>query len=264
MQDMGAGGLLCATVEVVQRGIKYTNQSLGCTIELHNVPIQLNCVSTILPYEIIVSESQERMLVVCEPENIEAIQSICKRWDIESAVIGTITSEETYTLTYQHKVIMSSPFSKFSTSRQDWPLTPFPKQNSQRQKIKDTSLWTQYDHTIGCRTVKGPLEPGSYSLISIPEAENQILVITWGETFEECHDMMLAHKGKPYGIINCLNFGHPRDSMGEFAKTIDTLNTHCRNHKIPVLGGNVSLYNSTNHVSIKPTPVFVMVGIQCL
>ena len=67
---------------------------------------------------------------------------------------------------------------------------------------------------------------------------------------------------KPLGIINCLNFGHPKDSMGEFARLVDEFNQECLNHKIPVLGGNVSLYNATNDVSIKPTIVLVMIGLK--
>ena len=71
----------------------------------------------------------------------------------------------------------------------------------------------------------------------------------------------VCESAKPLGIINCLNFGHPKDCMYDFKSTIDELNKYCKQYNVPVVGGNVSLYNTTNNNSIKPTPIFVMVGL---
>ena len=73
---------------------------------------------------------------------------------------------------------------------------------------------------------------------------------------------MLELQAKPLCIVNCLNFGHPKDSMTDFAHTINELQTQCKKYNVPVVGGNVSLYNSTDNNSIRPTPILLMMGIQ--
>ena len=86
-------------------------------------------------------------------------------------------------------------------------------------KVRNPELWRQYDITVGNRTIKGPDKPGSYSVLDIPEA-NKKLVLTWGETFNECYvEMTINQNSKPLGIINCLNFGHPQSSMYDFKNT---------------------------------------------
>ena len=89
------------------------------------------------------------------------------------------------------------------------------------------------------------------------------MILTWGETFEECHDMMKLFEGvKPLCLVNCLNYGDPKDSLYEFKETVDTLNRNCLEYNIPIVGGNVSLYNTTGNDSIIGTPIFVMMGIS--
>ena len=128
-------------------------------------------------------------------------------------------------------------------------------------KIHNMNLWTEYDNSIGCRVIKGPLKTGSYSILDIYEIDKKI-ILTWDETFTECYKKMKQLKGEPKAIINCLNFGHPKDTMGDFKETIVSLRENCRKFKIPVIGGNVSLYNCTDGVSISPTPILVMIGVM--
>ena len=110
--------------------------------------------------------------------------------------------------------------------------------------------------------MKGPDKPGSYAILDIPENNKQVFV-TWGETFKECYEQMTTFEGvKPLCVVNCLNFGHPGDSMNDFSDTIDSLIDGCTSNNIPVVGGNVSLYNSTDGKSIRPTPVLLMMGIS--
>ena len=89
------------------------------------------------------------------------------------------------------------------------------------------------------------------------------MFLTWGETICECHKTMKKFEGvKPLCVVNCLNFGHPKDSMDSFSYTIESLNKSCSRLNIPIVGGNVSLYNSTDGKSIRPTPILLMMGIS--
>ena len=132
---------------------------------------------------------------------------------------------------------------------------------SKSKKVKNVELWTVYDSTVGGRTIKGPDKPGSYSILDIYELNKQ-LILTWGETYEECKYQMDLFEGvKPLCIVNCLNFGDPKQSISDLKNTIKKLTKHCKEDKIPVVGGNVSLYNSTGSSSIRPTPILLMLGI---
>ena len=129
-------------------------------------------------------------------------------------------------------------------------------------KVKDINRWSIYDSTIGNRTIKGPDKPGSYAILDIYE-NNKKVFLTWGESVEECYVEMNKFEGvKPLCVVNCLNFGHPEDSMGNFSYTVKTISNSCSEFDIPVVGGNVSLYNSTDGKSIRPTPVILMLGIS--
>ena len=123
-------------------------------------------------------------------------------------------------------------------------------------------LWKVYDSTVGNRTLKGPDKPGSYSILDIHEINKQ-LVLTWGETFNECYKTIKMFQGvKPLCIVNCLNFGDPKYSLNDIKYTINSLTKNCKTYNIPVVGGNVSLYNTTGNTSIYPTPIFLMMGIS--
>lgn len=143
-------------------------------------------------------------------------------------------------------------------------------------KPTTTDVWRQYDWRVGVRTIKGPNQPGHFAILDLPEI-NKELVVSWSSdegrsdidprigiehAFQRAYRYIEANRAIPLGLTNCLNFGHPRDSMGAFAETVEGLGKMCRNYDVPVVGGNVSLYNSTGEHSIKPTPVLVMVGIK--
>ena len=130
-----------------------------------------------------------------------------------------------------------------------------------KEKVKEMERWSVYDSTVGNRTLKGPDKPGSYSVIDIYE-NNKKLYLTWGESVDECYNIMKGFNNvKPLCVVNCLNFGHPKDSINDFSYTIDNMATRCKELNIPVVGGNVSLYNSTDGKSIRPTPILLMMGI---
>lgn len=260
MQDMGAGGLLCASLEVVKRGIeKKSIKNLGCEIYLNKVPIKYE-----MQYNnILISESQERMLIVASPENVEDIGKIFEKWDLEYAVIGKTNLSGNYQVYHTTDLLYSEKMDNLD-SPEDYTCLPeiYTKVNVvQPKKIKDNRLWTVYDSTVGNRTIKGPDKPGHYAILDIYEVKKQ-LILTWGETFNKCYDQMkLFDNVKPLCIVNCLNFGDPRVSLYDFKETINDLAEKCKQYKIPVVGGNVSLYNTTNQKSIRPTPILLMMGI---
>lgn len=259
MQDMGAGGLLCASYEVVHRGREKTKFDMGCDIYIDKIPIkyQMN------PYDILMSESQERMLIVAKKENLDKIFSIFEKWDLEYSCIGKVNLSGNYRVLKNNQLLYSKKMNSFANIEQNWEVKESENEYYYEiHKVRNPELWRQYDITVGNRTIKGPDKPGSYSVLDIPEA-NKKLVLTWGETFNECYvEMTINQNSKPLGIINCLNFGHPQSSMYDFKQTVDDLNENCVKFNVPVLGGNVSLYNATNDVDIKPTPIFLMVGLR--
>ena len=260
MQDMGAGGMLCATLEVVKRGIEKTHiEDLGCEIYLDKVPTKYDMEFN----NILISESQERMLIVANETNLPKINKIFDKWDLEYAIIGKTNNSSKYEVFYNNKLIYSDNISNLD-SPEDY--INIPKKNTQINhteptKIKNPHLWTIYDSTVGNRTLKGPDKPGHYAILDIYEVNKQ-LILTWGETFDKCYEKMkLFENVKPLCIVNCLNYGDPKYSLYDLKETIDDLATKCKKNNIPIVGGNVSLYNTTNTQSIRPTPILLMLGI---
>tara|TARA_Y100000992_G_scaffold295153_1_gene255732 strand:- start:158 stop:2305 length:2148 start_codon:yes stop_codon:yes gene_type:complete len=263
MQDMGAGGLLCASLEVIKRGREKTSKNIGCTILLKNVPTKYE----MEPANILISESQERMLIVCKKENIEKICEIFKKWDLEHAIIGNTNKGNKYSI-FKNNVdcLYSQNIDSFDDVNDYSNVINNNIQNynfKEKEPIKNTNhdLWKVYDSTVGNRTIKGPEKSGKYSILDIYEVNKQ-LVITWGESFMECYDTIKLFEGvKPLCLVNCLNYGDPKFSLNDIVETINDLSKHCKEYHIPVVGGNVSLYNTTEDVSIRPTPILVMIGI---
>ena len=169
----------------------------------------------------------------------------------------------------------------FKDFTKDWEQKEWFTQKSKyiegSKQLKE-NIWHQYDWSVGTRTIKGPNKLGNYAMLSMPEAGKN-LIITWSSdegisnvspsrginhAFDKCLRRIKVMGGTPLGLTNCLNFGHPKDSMGAFAQTIDALSKRCRKENVPVVSGNVSLYNAYKNHSIKPTPILVMVGVQNL
>lgn len=281
MQDMGAAGILCSTSEVILRGRKKTGKDLGAKVYLNRVPVKAKGMT---PVEMLLSESQERMMIVGHKKYRKQILDVCKRWDLEACVIGTVTDNGKYTIVYdtlgKKNVVLPMEFAEiFPDVHEDWDLNTWKKQGTMHRKAAGKvtrDIWHQYDWMVGVRTVKGPNTPGRYAIVDVPEIGKEI-VIAWSSdeglsdqspvlgiehAFDTCHKRLRSLGARPLGIINCLNFGHPKDSMGAFAQTIEALSNRCKKEKIPIVGGNVSLYNAHGSHSIKPTPVLVMAGVR--
>src|SRR3989344_3169985 len=281
MQDMGAAGLLCSTSEVVLRGRKKTKKNLGARVYLNRVPTKARNMS---PVEMLLSESQERMLIVGHCRHREKILKVFKKWDLEACVVGAVTNDGKYTIVYdtprKKNIILPMEFSDiFPDVREDWDLTSWKAQGTKHEKAASRitqEIWHQYDWMVGIRTLKGPNKSGRYAVLDVPEIGKEI-VIAWSSdeglsdsdpargiqhAFDVCLRRLRSLRAMPLGITNCLNFGHPKDSMGAFAETIDALTKRCKEKNIPVVGGNVSLYNAHRAYSIKPTPVLIMAGVR--
>ena len=254
MQDMGAGGLLCSAVELIQRG-NCENNSFGCNLFIDKIPTR--CAMKF--GDILTSESQERMILVCKPSNYENIQNIFHKWDLECHHIGNVTSDNHFKILSNDKLVYDRGMDKFTSQTFDFPLKEYNPILEKDIVIKNKTLWEQYDSTIGCRTINGCLDYGDYSILNIPEINGQLMV-TWGSSVLECHEKM-KENANPLCIVNCLNFGDPNDIMKEFKDHIEKIAYEANLIKVPIIGGNVSLYNATNGLNIKGTPIIVMCGL---
>ena len=270
MQDMGAGGLLCSSLELVQRGRDKTKKNLGCTLFVDNIPTKYY----LEPSDRIISESQERMLLVVNPDFVQKVFDIFEKWDLEYSLVGVVNYSGKYNIIDNNEnVLYEEDITNFTDILEDWPENRIESNFPIIEKVKNKSLWEQYDTTIGCRTIKGPQQSKSFAILDIYEIKKHIL-ITWGSSVDEC--LKYVHcfnnkseetinykyeKAEPKAIVNCLNFGNPSDTMGDFSDIVNNLKTDCEYYNIPIVGGNVSLYNATDNVSIQPTPILLMVSI---
>ena len=263
MQDMGAGGLLCASHEVIARGREKFNKNFGCNIYLDKVPIKYKMENI----NILISESQERMLIIAKNNNLKDIEKIFEKWDLECAVIGEVTNNGIYSIYYKTDIQYIEKFNNQKDISQEYICNLREKYlNNKIEKVKDKTLWQVYDSTIGNRTLKGPSESGNYSILNLPEINKKLLVIWISYDLDSINinrllDLINLHNAKPLCIVNCLNYGDPKDSLTDLKEFIHKLNNFCKEQHIPVIGGNVSLYNSTNDESIYPTPIVVLLAL---
>lgn len=257
MQDMGAGGLLCSSLEMVIRGRSKTNKNLGCYIDIEKVPTKETMEAT----DILISESQERMLLVSSKENSLKIKEICQLWDLEYHQIGKVTNDGNYVIKKFNREIYNVKIDDFENIKEDWPEINAQKDYILKKSNYDLMKWSVYDNTLGGRTLKGSLEKGSYSVIDLHEI-NKKLYVTWGKNVDECLNNINSFKIEKLTLVNCLNFGHPKHSIKSFQETVQKMKEDCLKYNIPVVGGNVSLYNCTDNISIPPSPILMMIGLS--
>ena len=286
IQDMGAAGLTCSSVEMGDKG------DLGIFLNLDKVPVREDQMTS---YEIMLSESQERMLAVIRPGHEDQANKIFSKWDLDFAVVGNTIKDDKLLIQFQNEIVADLPLKcladqapqydrpwKTCERNNSYPLLPklsiseaievllsSPNHSSKRW------VWEQYDHMILNNTRKRPgLDAGitkiyetNYGLAFSCDSNPLLCSINPFEggkqAVAECYRNIISSGGTPLAITDNLNFGSPEDPeiMGQFVNCIKGIREACIHLNFPVVSGNVSFYNQTDEKSILPTPTIGGVGI---
>ena len=290
IQDMGAAGLTSSSIEMASKG------NLGIELNLNKVPCRE---SKMTPYEIMLSESQERMLIVLENGKEDLAKKIFDKWDLDFAVIGKTTNTKNIELFYDEKQVASIPINTLVENSpmydRKWKKTKLPKKNLIKKeefkkfKIKEVLnkilsnpnvcskewIWQQYDHTVMGDTIQKP--GGDSGVVRVHGTDKAVAatvdssaIYCWAHPLTggkqvvcESWRNLISVGATPIAITNCLNFGSPEkeENMGEFVECVQGIGEACEYLKFPVVSGNVSFYNQTKEIGIKPTPSIGGVGL---
>ena len=290
IQDMGAAGLTSSSIEMASKG------NLGIEINLNKVPCRE---ANMTPYEIMLSESQERMLIVLEKGKEEMAQKIFDKWNLDFAVIGKTTKSKKIQLYFNKEKVADIPVNTLVENSpmydRKWKKAKLPKKIKIKKeefktlKIKNVLnkilsnpnvcskewIWQQYDHTVMGDTIQKP--GGDAGVIRVHGTNKAIAasvdssaVYCWAHPLSggkqivcESWRNLISVGAKPIAITNCLNFGSPEneENMGEFVECVHGLGEASAYLNFPVVSGNVSFYNQTKDIGIKPTPAIGGVGL---
>ena len=290
IQDMGAAGLTSSSVEMASKG------SIGIELDLNKVP----CRETgMTPYEMMLSESQERMLIVLKTGKEKEAEKIFRKWDLDFSVIGILTDSKKLTLKYDNAIVCDVPISALADEapkyEREWVEIKKPENTDLEKKLDDINLektiknllshpnqvnkswvWEQYDHMVMCDTAQFP--GGDAAVIRVHGNSKKAIAASVDCTPRYCNSHpftggmqavcetyrnLCAVGAEPIAITNCLNFGNPEkpEIMGQFVGVIKGMTEACKKLDYPVISGNVSLYNETNGIGINPTPTIGGVGL---
>ena len=289
IQDMGAAGLTSSSVEMASKG------NLGIEINLNKIPCREEKMT---PYEMMLSESQERMLLILNSGKEENAMKIFKKWGLDFSIIGKTTDTKNLSLIYNNKEVANIPLSSLSN---DAPVydRKWEKNNNQKKLRKTREIdslkvlesfkiilsspnnsnkswvWEQYDNTVMADTIQ---KPGGDSAVVRIHGQNKAVAVTVDSSADYClanpflgakqvvsetWRNLISVGAVPIAITNCLNFGNPEKNkiMGQFVETIEGITEACKYLDFPVVSGNVSFYNETQNNSISPTPTIGGVGL---
>jgi phosphoribosylformylglycinamidine synthase II len=289
IQDMGAAGLTCSAVEMGAKG------DLGVTLELDKVPTREQGMSA---YEMMLSESQERMLMVLKPEKEKEAEAIFRKWGLDFAVVGHTTDTKRFIVQHGGDEMANLPIKElgdeapeykrpFTDSKKLPVLDPasVPAPASLMEALKKLIgspdlcskkwVWEQYDHLILNNTVQ---RPGGDAAVVRVDGTRRALAMTTDVTPRYCEAdpfeggkqavaeawrNLTAVGARPLAVTDNLNFGNPErpEIMGQFAHAVRGIGEACRALDFPVVSGNVSLYNETQGRAILPTPTIGGVGL---
>ncbi len=291
IQDMGAAGLTSSAFEMASRA------GLGMTLNLNAVPMRAENMTA---YELLLSESQERMLLVARRGCEDRVRAVCDKWGLESAVIGVVTETARMVCQFHGAAVVDVPVAAVvdEAPRYDRPQRP-PADLQERRRLDLTDLpdrvdpadlvallahpdiaskcwvWQQYDHTVRNGTRVGPgaadaavirvHENGARLALAVDCTERYGFADPWA-----CGALAVAEAvrniscvgAEPLGLTDCLNFGNPEDPevMWQLVEAMRGVGDAARALGAPVVSGNVSLYNATAGKSILPTPMIAVVG----
>ena len=289
IQDMGAAGLTSSSVEMASKG------NLGIELHLDKVPCREEGMT---PYEMMLSESQERMLIILEDDKEKAAKKIFEKWDLDFVLIGKTTDTNNLTLKFNNEIIGEIPIdalaSKAPLYDRKWTKTKLPEKKINTKELKKVKLedalikilsspnesnksWVteQFDQMV--MTDTSQRSGGNAAVIRIHKKDKAIAVtVDSSSNYCKAHPLtggkqivcenwrnLISVGAKPIAITNCLNFGNPENTkiMGEFAECLLGIKEACEFLDYPVVSGNVSFYNGTNKKNIDPTPVIGGVGL---
>lgn len=292
IQDMGAAGLTCSTTEIAAKS------GTGIRINLDLVPQREEGMT---PYEIMLSESQERMLIIARPEKVAEVQKIFAKWDLDAVVIGEITNSQNLEVFSLGKKVVDVPVQAVVNLCPVYDRPSHPPKNFESLHNLDYNsldrdedfnesllrllshpniankewIYRQYDYMVQTNTV---LLPGADAAVLRIKGKGKFLAISLDGNGLYCYlDPRTGGKiavaeafrnlacvgALPLGITNCLNFGNPEkpEIMWQFSEVVTGMAEACRHLEVPVTGGNVSFYNETEGKPIIPTPVIGAVGL---
>ena len=289
LQDLGAAGLTSSASEMASKG------ALGIDIDIAKVPLREPGME---PFEVMVSESQERMLCVVEPANVDAVMELCEKWEVGGAAIGTVTDSGRMRVLTDGEplgdmpvaaLVDDCPLYDLEPRRPEQPLYPPPEAildstASPAQTLlallaspnlaSRRPLFERYDPIVQSRTVRRPeqadaavlvLQDGSALAVSIDCNGRRVAADPYRGTIAtvlECAANLACVGAEPLGTTNNLNFGNPEKPhiAWQLTESVRGLGEACRALRAPIVGGNVSLYNEGATGPIYPTPVVGMVG----
>ncbi len=303
IQDLGGAGLTCATSETA------ANADMGMDVDVDAVHRREGGME---PFEVLTSESQERMLAIVEPDRVEDVLAICARWEVDATPIGHVTAkvgagEHDGRLRIRHgfdgEVVADVPASSLhedspvydrpraepadlAERRADDPAAALPTPTDVGadlcSMVADLSwVWSQYDHQLFLNTVEAPGGDAAVLRLKHPttgvDTGRGLALTTDGNhrwcavdpragtamVVAEAYLNLATAGARPLAVVNCLNFGNPEhpEVMWQLSEAVDGMSEACRILEVPVVGGNVSLYNESNGSDIDPTPVVGMLGI---
>jgi phosphoribosylformylglycinamidine synthase len=292
LQDLGAAGLTSSSAEMAAKG------EVGIDLDVRRVPLREPGLE---PFEIMVSESQERMLCVVEPERVDEVLAVCARWEVNATAIGEVTATRRLRVFDGERLVGDVPVTALvdecpaydlEPAEPARPVYPVPERTLAADDPAEILLallgsanlasrrWAfeQYDCIVGSRTVRRP-EQADAAVLLLPAANGArpaIAVAIDGngrrvaadpyrgavEAVLECSANLACVGAEPLGLTNCLNFGNPEKPhiAWQLTRAVAGLGDACRALGVPVVGGNVSLYNEGAEGPIYPTPVVGLVG----
>jgi phosphoribosylformylglycinamidine synthase len=289
LQDLGAAGLTSSSSEMAAKG------GVGIDLDVRRVPLRE---ADMEPFEIMISESQERMLCVVEPERVDDVLGVCAKWEVNATAIGEVTSSGRLRVFDGEALVGDLPVAALVDECPAYDLEPLepsrplyadpspviagdlPAGETLLALLGSANLasrrWAfeQYDCVVGSRTVRRPeqadaavltLEQGGAIAVSIDGNGRRVAVDPYRGAVEavlECSANLACVGAEPLGLTNCLNFGNPEKPhiAWQLTRAVAGLGDACRALGVPVVGGNVSLYNEGGGGPIYPTPVVGMVG----
>ena len=292
IQDMGAAGLTSSSVEMASKG------GVGIELDMDKVP----CRETdMTPYEMMLSESQERMLMVLKPGREDFAEAIFRKWELDFAVIGRVTETGRMVLTFKGETVADIPLGPLADDAplydRPWVPTPPPAPLTDVPAATDIAadllmlmaspdiasrrwIWEQYDTQVGADTVQRP--GGDAAVVRVHGTKKGLAITTdctprycfadpvegGKQAIAEAYRNLCAVGAKPLATTDCMNFGNPQNPqiMGQFVGCIEGMAEACAALDFPIVSGNVSLYNETKNEdgtgsAILPTPAIGGVGL---